>query len=117
MDSTVTGVILRLLLRPLAAIMLGGSAAFLLRDVFLNPAAIGAFRIATIVVIGAVTIVLFVAAELALSRLRALEIVLFVAMAVHILVLDHGLLIQEAAGGNAGLVLSRWNLTSVPSCC
>ncbi len=107
------GYILRLLLRPLATVMMGAGAAFLVRDLFLNPAAVGFVRIGTLVLIGAVTILLFAAGEISLRRLRALEIVLFVVMSAHILVLDHGLLLQEAAAGDAGLVLSRWNLTAL----
>ena len=93
--------------------MLGGATVFLVRDLFLNPAAVGVVRIGTVAFIAAVMILLFAAGELSRGRLRALEIGLFVAMSVHILVIDHGLLLQEAAGGDAGLVLSRWNLTTV----
>ncbi len=102
-----------MLLRPLAVIMLGGTTVFLLRDLFLNPAGVGVVRIGTIAFVAVATILLFAAGDLSLGRLRALEIVLFVSVSVHILVLDHGLLLQEAAAGDAGLVLSRWNLTAL----
>ena len=70
-------------------------------------------RIGTIALVAVGTILLFAASDLSLGRLRALEIVLFVAVSAHILVLDHGQLLREAAAGDAGLVLSRWNLTAL----
>lgn len=93
--------------------MLGGTMVFLVRDLFLNPATVGPVRVGTIVLIAAITAVLLAAGELSLGRLRGLELGLFAAASVHILGIDHGALLQEAAAGDAGLVLSRWNLTAV----
>ncbi len=105
--------ILRLLLRPLSVVLLGGVTLFLVRDLLLDPGAVGMARILTSTVVAAVTILLFAAGDLSLGRLRALELALFVAAGIQALEANHGLLLREAAGGDAGLLLSRWNLTAL----
>jgi serine/threonine-protein kinase len=104
LESRTTGTILQMLLRPLAAITLVGSAALLARGLSVEPAAVNSVHYIATAVLAAVTAWLFLRPAMSLPTLRFIELALIAAAAVQMAVANYDKLLAAAATGDAGHV-------------
>jgi len=111
METRATSTVLQLLLRPLATLCFVGSAAFILRELWVDPAGLPWVLYVTVALIGAMTAWLYLASELSLAKLRVIELALFSVAAVQGAVVAHDRILAAAATGDPGLVLSELGLT------
>ncbi len=111
LETRSTGMVLQMLLRPLAVIFLVGSLAFLLRDLWIDPASLRWFHYPATALVAGLTAWLFLDRGLSLVKLRVIELGLFSAVAVHAAVLTRGSILAAAGAADPGLVLSQLSVT------
>lgn len=109
MHSGATGEILRLLLRPLAALVFATTAIYFVRDLLLGIGHVTPWCVLVLLVMGAITAALFLAPGLGLARLRALEMGLYVALVGHLMIVQRDQALAAAASGDAVALMSVAN--------
>ncbi len=111
LETRATGTVLRMLLRPLAALVFLGSLAFIVREWWIDPATLRWAGYVVTAVVGAMAAWLLRDGEASTVKLRMIEAALFAAMAVQGAVVAHDSLLTAAASGDPGLVLFALGMT------
>ena len=103
--SAATGFVHRLMMRPLSALMVATVLAFVVRGLLVGPAA-PPYAYLVVIVLAAISGVLFSKLELSLRQLRGLELTMFATITLHVVAVSHLRLSLEAATGQSGFVYS-----------
>jgi len=111
LETRATRTVLQMLLRPLATLCFVGGSAFVLRELWVDPAGLHGVFYVTTAVVGAMTAWLYLDRELSVAKLRVVELSLFSVLAVQGAVLGHDRLLAGAATGDPGIVMAYLGLT------
>jgi hypothetical protein len=112
-EATAVAVILRTLLKPLAVLIALGGLAFVSSYQLLGVNSLHWSAYVFLVLVFLVGVLLFSPVRLSLFQLRGLELVLFGAEAVNLVILYRARIVAAAAAGEPGLVLAEWNMTAL----